>query len=239
MRKNQVHRIAAALALSFLGLVASYAGEKPPVTTPVQKTVTLRVLGDDKRMPEVNREDVIVNQGKDRLRVTGWTAARGEHAGLELFILIDDASHANLASQYNDLREFINSQPATTSIGLGYMRNGGVQIAQNFTTDHDQVAKALRLPLGSSGAYGSPYLSAIDLMNRWPETTHRREVMMITDGIDRARRVRYYSGFLYTNPDVDSAGVVAQRTGTIIHTVFTRGVGRLGRNFWEISMASI
>ena len=36
-------------------------------------------------------------------------------------------------------------------------------------------------------------------------------------------------------PDVDSASTVAQRSGTIVHTLFTRGVGRLGSNFWEIS----
>jgi len=34
---------------------------------------------------------------------------------------------------------------------------------------------------------------------------------------------------------VDSAGILAQRNAKIIHTVFARGVGRLGRNFWQIT----
>jgi hypothetical protein len=114
------------------------------------------------------------------------------------------------------------------------MRNATVQIAQNFTTEHSQAAKALRLPIASSGAYGSPYLSVIDLMKRWPGHPNRREVVMVTDGIDRARGgPRYRLNGI--NPDVDSASSVAQRTGTIIHTIFTRGVGRLGHNFWEIT----
>jgi hypothetical protein len=84
------------------------------------------------------------------------------------------------------------------------MRNASVQIVQNFTNDHAAAAKALRLPLGSAGAYGSPYLSAIDLMKRWPETQNRREVVMVTDGINRARGGPRWRG-LSNNPDVDSA----------------------------------
>lgn len=236
MREYQVvHKMLMFSAVAFMGLLPLHAQEKAPAkTTQVRMTVTLRVLGDNKRMPEVNREDVIVRQDKDRLQVTGWTPARGDRAGLDLFILIDDASNPSLGSQLDDLRAFINTQPPTTSVGVGYMRNGTVQITQNFTAEHSQAAKALRLPIASSGAYGSPYLSVIDVMKRWPEDTNRREVIMVTDGIDRARGGPRYrlSGI---NPDVDSASSVAQRTGTIIHTIFARGVGRWGSNFWEIT----
>ena len=31
-------------------------------------------------------------------------------------------------------------------IAVGYMSNAAVQVAQNFTADHDLAAKALRLP---------------------------------------------------------------------------------------------
>lgn len=230
-----IHKMLEFSAVAFMGLLPLHAQEKAPAeTTQVHMSVTLRVLGDNKRMPEVNREDVIVWQDKDRLRVTGWAPARGDRAGLDLFIMIDDASNQSLGSQLDDLRAFINAQPPTTSVGVGYMRNGTVQIAQDFTTDHSQAAKALRLPFASSGAYGSPYLSVIDFMKRWPEHANRREVIMVTDGIDRARGgPRYRLGGI--NPDVDSASSVAQRTGTIIHTIFARGVGRWGSNFWEIT----
>ena len=55
---------------------------------------------------------------------------------------------------------------------------------------------------------------------------------MVTDGIDRARRTMPWRGF-YINPDVDSASEVAMRTGTIVHTIYVPGVGRLSRNYWE------
>jgi hypothetical protein len=207
--------------------------QTPASTVPVKMTVTLDVLGEGKRVPTVNREDVLVKQGKDSLKVADWIAACEDRAGLDLFILIDDASDTSLGVQLNDLRAFVNSQPATTSIGIGYMRNATVQITQNFTKDHAAAAKALRLPLGSTGAYGSPYLSVIDLMKRWPEHTNRREVIMITDGIDRARRGLPSRGLAPISPDVDCASTVAQRTGTIIHTIYSPGVGRLHHNYWE------
>jgi hypothetical protein len=200
-------------------------------TVPVRIAVTANVASD-KRMPQINPEDVVVKQGKQRLQVTEWIPAQGDRAGLELFILIDEASSPRLGSNLDDFRTFINAQPPTTSVGVGYMRNATVQIVQNLTADRAAAAKAIRLPLGSAGAYASPYLSVIDLMKRWPDTQNRREVIMVTDGIDRARGGPRWRG-LTNNPDVDSAGQVAMRTGTVIHTIYAPGSGRLHRNYWE------
>lgn len=236
MRTNLLQQSLMLLFTAFFGLLTLQAQEKAPTATaPVKMTVTVRALEENKRMPEVSREDVIVRQGKNRLQVTGWKPVGAEQAPLDLFILIDDAAHPSLGSQFGDLRDFINALPPNTSVGVGYMRNGTIQIAQNLTTDHNRAAKAIRLPLASSGAYGSPYLSVIDLMKRWPDKSNRREVVMITDGIDRFRSVPRHRGLRFISPDVDSASVVAQRTGTMIHTIFTRGVGQRGNNFWEIT----
>ena len=216
----------------FAGVLALHAQEEPAgPTVPVRMTVTVSVLGD-RRMPEVNQNDVAVRQRREPLRVTKWEPARGAAAGLDLFILIDDASDTSLGSQLNDLRAFINAQPPSTSVGVGFMRNGTAQIAQNFTTDHTQAANALRLPLGNAGAFGSPYLSANNLMNRWPQHANRRALVLITDGIDRARRTTTNRG-LNTIPDATTTANVAQRTGTIIYALYTPGVGHMHRNFWE------
>jgi hypothetical protein len=209
--------------------VAPSNAQEAAAMVPVTMTVTASVPSD-KRMPDLS-QDIAVTQGKQRLNVTEWVPAQGDRAGLELFILIDDSSNPALGMHLDDLKTFINAQPSTTLIGVGYIRNATVQVAQNLTTDHAVAANSLRLPLGSTGAYGSPYLSAIDLMKRWPAGQNRREILMVTDGIDRARRSTGRRG-LYTNPDVDSANQVALRTGTMIHTIYAPGVGRLGRNYW-------
>ena len=231
--KSQIKSIfcAAIMMAGVIMTVAPSNAQEAAASVPVRMTVTASVPSD-KRMPELSQQDIAVTQGKERLKVTGWAPANGDRAGLDLFILIDDASNPALGMHLDDLKTFINAQPSTTAIGVGYMRNASVQIAQNFTTDHAAAANALRLPLGSAGAYGSPYLSVIDLMKRWPVSENRHEVLMVTDGIDRARRGIGWRG-LYSNPDVDSASDVAMRTGTIIHTIYAPGVGRMDRNYWE------
>lgn len=226
-----------ALLVSGAIFVTIYSAQAQQTATstvvPVKITVTASVA-NGKRMPEIKRQDVVVKRGSERLQTTQWVPARGDRAGLDLFILIDDASNAtSLGSQLEDLRTFIKAQASTTSIGVGYMSNTTVQVIQNLTTDHAQAAKALRLPMESAGAFGSPYLSLIDMMKRWPEHPNRREVVLVTDGIDRARTGPRFR--LGTNPDVNSAIDAAQRTGTVIHTIYAPGVGRLARNFWEVT----
>jgi len=61
-----------------LSLMPSFAEDASSTTTPVQMTVTLRLQGKNKRMPEVSREDIIVRQGKERVQVTGWTPVGSE-----------------------------------------------------------------------------------------------------------------------------------------------------------------
>ena len=234
MRSNVKNALcsAVAIAATIAAAVSLDAQESTKPTVPVTMTVTANIQ-NNKRMFEIGQQDVVVTQGKERLKVNGWIPAQGEYAGLDLFILIDDASDPSLGMHLDDLKNFINAQPSTTNVGVGYMRNATVQVLQDLTNDHAAAAKAVRLPLGSGGAYSSPYLSVIDLMKRWPDTDQRRrEVLMVTDGVDRARRIILGRG-LRINPDVDSASDVAMSTGTIIHTIYTPGAGRHHRKYWE------
>jgi hypothetical protein len=179
-------------------------------------------------VPAVNREDVMVYEGKDRDTVTEWIPAQGEHAALELVILLDDGSNASLGSQLQDIRQFISGQPASAKIGIAYMQNGIAKIEQNPTSDHAQATKALRLPMGMSGANGSPYFSLTDLIKRWPESTARREVLMVSDGIDR-----YYGTGDMLDPYLDEAIDGAQRAGILVSAIYTPGVGHFGHSYWQ------
>ena len=217
------------------GAGAGRAAGASDSTMPVTMTVTANVASG-KQMPQISRDDVVVRQGKSRLKVTEWIPARGDRAGLELFILIDDAADARFALQYDDLRAFIRSQPASTLVGVGYMRNATVQIAQELTTDHDLAAQALRLPLGYPGAYGSPYLSVTDLMKRWAVDQNRREVLMITSGVGRGsdrHHINWRLGYRM-DPDVDTASAVAQRTGTNIFAIYTTNSAHFRYSQWAM-----
>ena len=242
------YRVIPAVVLALVGLVLGSRSAEPrtPSTTtttvPVQMVVTVEA-NHGTAVPAVAREDVIVNQGRDRDEVKDWIPLQGDRARLELFVLLDDASRANLGAQLQDLSKFVSAQPPTTAIGLGYMRNGVVDIVDRFTTDHAKVAKHVRLPLGELGATANPYLSIVDLikrwptdpighqvlMNRWPDIPVRHEILVVSDGIDRL------GGTGIANPYVDEAIVEAQRTGVIIYTIYAGGVGRYGRSIWRIN----
>jgi hypothetical protein len=178
-------------------------------------------------VPTITREDVMVYQGRDRDKVTDWVPLQGDHAGLELFVLLDDSSNVSLGSQLEDIRQFILAQPASTKVGIAYMQNGIAQVMQNLTSDHVLAAKALRLPLGTPGANASPYFSLGDLIKRWPENSERREVIMITDGIDR------YWGSGPDNAYVDTVIEQAQRAGVIVFGIYTPGEGHYGHSYWR------
>lgn len=195
---------------------------------PVHMVVTVEARHGGNPGP-VTREDVMVFEGKTRDEVTAWTPAQGDHAQLDLFILLDDSSGANLGTQFGDIRKFIDAQPATTRIGIAYMQNGSARIAQELTADRAQAAKSLRLPLGTSGINGSPYFSLSDLAKRWPKDgSARREVVMVSDGIDR-----YYGQPGYQDPYLDGAIADAQKAGIVVYAIYTPGVGHAGHSYWE------
>ena len=213
---------------AFLGTVQTGAAQESasPAGPAVNMVATVEARHGS-NVPTITQDDVMVYQGRDRDKVTGWLPLQGDRAGLELFIMLDDSSNVSLGSQLGDLRQFIAAQPATTKIGIAYMQNGIAQVVQNLTSDHALAAKALRLPLGNPGASASPYFSLGDLIKRWPDNPERREVIMATDGIDR------YWGSSPDDSYVDEAIEQAQRAGVIVYAIYTPGEGHYGHSYWR------
>jgi hypothetical protein len=77
--------------------------------------------GDE--VPTLQRGDVKVKQGKNFLKVNQLIPAKGENAALQLFVLIDDTLDTGIGNNLNDIRDFVNAQPASTVIAVGYMSN--------------------------------------------------------------------------------------------------------------------
>ena len=198
------HPMFRCVVLTLAGLLASarsQAADQPP---PVNMIVTVEA-GNGGSLPALKESDVIATQGGKRLRVTGLTACQGENAAMELFLVLDDASSPS-GWRLDDLRRFIDSQPATASIGIGHMHNGMVETTVKLTLDHALVAQSLRLPLGAGAA--SPYLALSDFIKHWQGHADRREVVMITSGIDPT------GGNGPVNPYLDTAIADAQRQGS-------------------------
>ena len=215
----------------------------------VHLVITDMALQDDKELPRLQKEDVKVKLGKNPAPVTQLIPARDESAALQLMILIDDTLNISaVGNNLTDLKEFISAQPASTIVAIGYMSNAGVNIAQNFTADKDAAVKAVRLPRGSLSTMDSPYLSLISLVKGWQQQKVRREVLMLTDGIDRLRgetpqpsRLGPSFGPVYhsmptMSVDANSASEASQRYNVIVSSLYSPGVGRAGRSSWDMQL---
>jgi hypothetical protein len=196
--------------------------------TPVRTVVTVEPKKKKGPPPNLSMQDVLAYEGRTRDKVTGWVHLTGAHASLEFLILLDDDAGLGLDIQLNDIRNFINAQPDTTAIAVGYMRNGTVLFTSPFTKDHQQAAQSIRLPIGMSSIDGSPYFSLSDVAKRWQSGgAERREVLMVTDGIDR-----YGVGTGLDDPYVNTAISDAQKAGIIVYSIYVHGEGHFGHSFW-------
>jgi len=217
---HSISTLAAGIAIASFLFAREEASQGP---VPVQVTVTVEAR-HGKQVPELKKGDVMVFANKERLQVTDLD----QRTALELFILIDDASGMSLGSQFNDIRQFIETQPAETSIGIGYMRNAMVEVVQDLSADHAKAAKALRLPLGYPGVMPSPFLALSDLIKRWPASEARHEVVLISSGIDSM-------GGGIADPYLDAAIEHAQRAGVIVYAIYTPAAGHGGHSFWRMN----
>jgi hypothetical protein len=202
---------------------------KAALPNPDSVTVTVTAVGKkDVAPPPITPQDVQVTLSKQRTQVAGWNKAER----LYLAVVIDDSLDPTVTIQWNDLKEFLTAQPESTYELVGYARNATVTVAQDFTNDHALAAKALRIPLGSLGAYGSPYLSLIDLMKRWSGSGDRRSILLISSGFDYFR-----SGFGPTSPDLDPAIERAEKENINIWSIYSPGIGHRSRSFFSVSYA--
>jgi hypothetical protein len=179
-------------------------------------------------VPVVTREDVMVYEGKNRDQVTEWIPAQGDHAGLEFYVLIDDASSSALDTQLSDIKKFIVALPPNAQVGVAYMQNGTARMEQKLTTDHDLAAKALRLALGYLSADASPYFALSDLAKRWQPDGTRHEVLMITSGADP-----YYGTGDADDPYLSAAIEDCQRAGILVSAIYAPGAGHFGHSHWS------
>lgn len=218
---------AVAFVLAMVAAGTARAQQTAPEGVPAHLVVTVEPHKGSE-VSTINRDDVMVYEGKERDQVIDWVPAQGDHAALELFIMLDDGSPTTLGSQLEDIKKFIDAQTPSTAIGIAYMQNGIARVEQNPTTDHSLAANALRLPQGIRGANGSPYFSLTDLIKRWPESKARREIFMATDGVD----LFYGTGDLQ-DPYLDAAIDDAQRAGILVSAIYTPGVGHFGHSYWQ------
>jgi hypothetical protein len=193
---------------------------------PVHMIVTAEGLKGH-QPPEITAKDIKVAGNKNEFQVEDLTPLRGDQAALQLAIMIDDGLDTTLGLQFDDVRRFIREQPASTQVGIYYIRNGSAQPYLAMTPDHQAAATHLRLPLGQPGIAVSPYLAISEFIKKWPSTdATRREILLISSGIDLDRESPPQ------NPYLTSAIADCQRAGVLVHSIYFASSGHGGHDYF-------
>ena len=192
-----------------------------------QGRAIVTVLGKNtEATPAVTQQDVKVQVAGKFATVTGWAPLTGQQSKLELVLLIDDSARTSLSRQFDELGQFLKSLPPDTAAGVAYMINGRAAFSGPLTTDHAQLIKEIHITAGAPGENASPYFCLSDLAKRWPsnDRTARREVLMLTDGVDN-----YERRFDPDDPYVQAAITDSIRSGLVVYSIYWRDSGRFDR----------
>jgi hypothetical protein len=231
----KIERVTGIIALALMAVSPGVAASNPNVTgVPAKMVITVRAATGSQapaasQPKTLESGELMVLRGNTPLPVLSSQRLTGDLADMQLFVLMDDSTRSSsLSLQFPELKTFLAALPASTQVAMGYMRNGTFSLAQAFTADHQKAVSALRLPLAVPGENGSPYFALSDLVKHWPskESTGRRAVLMLTDGVDR-----YWGSQVMDDPYVDAAVRDALKAGVMVYSIYLRGAGD-GRGGW-------
>ncbi len=117
-------------------------------------------------------------------------AAERVRTPLNLAVLIQDDLVARVGNELSVTADFIRELPAGSTVLVGYIRAGSLQVRQPFTNDLDTAARALRVPVGStSAAPYNPYTQVRDVIKLFPAGggENRNALLLVSDGLDTSR----------------------------------------------------
>jgi hypothetical protein len=177
--------------------------------------------------PSIAQQDFLVKVNGQKAKVTSWKPYHAAEDRVELVLLIDGSARSSLSQQWDDITKFIQSLPPNTKAGIAYMANGRSLFASPLSTDRAEVLKNLRLQAGGPGSSASPYFCISDLAKNWPshDTSARRAVLMISDGIDP-----YQAEYNPDDPYLLAAINDSVRARMVISAIYWENRGRMSQD---------
>jgi hypothetical protein len=162
--------------------------------------------------------------------VTGFTPLQDSNSPVELVLLLDSGARTSLGTQFGDIQKFVGEMPPNTRMAIAYMEEGRAAFAGQFSSSAADVLKGLHLSTGIPGSNASPYFCLSDLAKNWPshDRTARREVLMVTDGVDN-----YERRFDPEDPYVNSAINDSVRAGLVVYSIYWKDMGRANSGWYE------
>jgi hypothetical protein len=190
--------------------------------------VTILPKKDGAAPVSVNVQDMSLKIGGKMAKITAFEPFQNPENNIELVLLIDSSSRSSLGSQLSAISGFVKSLPPNVKAAVAYMQNGQAHFTEPLSTDHALILRALHLPGGSAGSSASPYFCLTDLATHWPSQDQavRREVVMISDGVDL-----YNMRYDPNDPYLQAAISDSVRAHLVIYPIYweSRGTGSNGR----------
>lgn len=189
-----------------------------------QAIVTVLPSHGDEAPANLNAQDLTLKVNGKAATVTNFTPLR--NGPLEVVIMIDSGARTSMATQLSEIGDFVKNLPPDAKVAIAYMENGVASMTGPLTTDHNAALKGLHIPAGVPGEDASPYFCLSDLAKHWPsqDRSARREVVMITDGVD------YYDPrFDPQDPYMQAAIHDAVRNNLVVYSIFWENKGRYDR----------
>jgi hypothetical protein len=162
--------------------------------------------------PLLTANDLTLLETSEPLPITAVTPLRGDHGALDLFLLVDNCSNCEAGTQFEDLRKFIKSQPASTRVGVAYILEGKLKIALQPTVERERAIQALNTPTGNKPT--TPFAALAELIRGFKNDSSRHAVLMISNGVDPEP----HEG--PQNPTAEAAIEEAQRAGVTVYAIY-------------------
>ena len=216
------------IALVVFGLLASpgalRAQGNTDHTIPVSVLVTVESKTND-APPDVPQDAVFVHQDNQTRKVLDWQPLSQGGATLDLVVYIDDSIEQSAGVPLQYAAAFIRALPSNARIEVAYSLEGRPQIGQAFTADREAAVKALHIPMGRAAGYYGLYAGLTEFVQAWPEDATRRELLVISDGLDVMRGLR--QSLADENPDLNTLINLLRNESIVAFTIFANGGGRV------------
>lgn len=216
IRRNGMWKMAVAAGLAAMLGLPALAAE----TMGQGKTVVTVTNKQEKGAPiTVPQKDLNLKVDGKTATIDHWAQATGP---VQVVLLIDNSAWGSLGTQMGDMRNFIRSLPSNVEVGVAYMENGQAIFSAPLTKDKNAAVKELHLPSSVPGGSASPYFCLSNLAKHWPSKNMdaRREVIMITDGVDN-----YHPRFDPEDPYVQAAIRDALKAHLVVYSIYWQSAG--------------
>lgn len=154
---------------------------------------------------------------------------------VNLAVLIQDDLVSRVGNELRVTADFIRELPSGSTVMVGYIRSGSLQVRQPFTSDLGTAARALRIPVGSTSASPyNPYVQVRDAIKLFPEGgANRNALLLVSDGLDTSRGFDFSSSV--DSIDLNRAVREAKNRGVSVYSFYAPSAGLTSFNSRAVS----